>query len=145
MFSLGIYDKVTTGALTGGQNIAGTGPSTAPARSDRSGGSGRSWSAPVRVGRATSSLPADNCDEVSGAVPDGLQAIRVATFDDAKAALDQISAGDPKNLPGLLTRNPCGSVVEGRSQRRHQARSQVEPVATASSASCARWRIRHTD
>jgi PDZ domain-containing protein len=43
--------------------------------------------------------PADNCNEVRGAVPDGLQAIRIATFDDARAAVEKIAAGDPKGLP----------------------------------------------
>ena len=44
-------------------------------------------------------VPADNCAEVRGAVPDGLQAVKVATFDEAKAAVEKIAAGDPKALP----------------------------------------------
>ena len=43
--------------------------------------------------------PAENCGEVRNAVPDGLQAVKVATFDEAKAAVEKIAAGDTKGLP----------------------------------------------
>jgi Lon-like protease len=32
-------------------------------------------------------------------VPDGLQAVKVATFDDARAAVEKIATGDTKALP----------------------------------------------
>ena len=99
MFSLGIYDKVTTGALTGGQNIAGTGTIDSSGKVGPIGGIRQKLVGARQGGASYFLAPADNCEEVRGAVPDGLQAIKVATFDDAKAALDQISAGDPKNLP----------------------------------------------
>ena len=99
MFSLGIYDKVTTGALTGGQNIAGTGTIDSSGKVGPIGGIRQKLVGARQGGASYFLAPADNCDEVRGAVPDGLHPIKVATFDDAKAALDQISAGVPKNLP----------------------------------------------
>jgi PDZ domain-containing protein len=36
---------------------------------------------------------------VHDAVPDGLQAVKVATFDEAEAAVEKIAAGDTKGLP----------------------------------------------
>jgi len=99
MFSLGIYDKVTTGALTGGQNIAGTGTIDSSGKVGPIGGIRQKLVGARQGGASYFLAPADNCEEVRGSVPDGLQAIKVATFDDAKAALEQISAANPKNLP----------------------------------------------
>jgi PDZ domain-containing protein len=99
MFSLGIYDKVTTGSLTGGQNVAGTGTIDSSGKVGPIGGI-RQKLAGARQGGASYFLaPADNCDEVRGSVPDGLQAVKVATFDDAKTAVEKIAAGDAKALP----------------------------------------------
>lgn len=99
MFSLGIYDKVTNGSLTGGQNIAGTGTIDSSGKVGPIGGIRQKLVGARQGGASYFLAPADNCDEVRGAVPDGLQAIKVATFDDAKAAVDKIAAGDPKGLP----------------------------------------------
>lgn len=99
MFSLGIYDKVTTGALTGGQNVAGTGTIDSSGKVGPIGGI-RQKLVGARQGGATFFLaPAENCNEVRGAVPDGMQAVKVATFDDARAALGKIATGDAKALP----------------------------------------------
>ena len=74
MFSLGIYDKVTNGALTGGhehrrhrhhrQHRQGRPDRRHPAEAGR---------CPARAAPSYFLAPADNCDEVRGAVPDGLQ------------------------------------------------------------------------
>jgi Lon-like protease len=99
MFSLGIYDKVTNGALTGGQNIAGTGTIDSSGKVGPIGGIRQKLVGARQGGAGYFLAPADNCDEVRGAVPDGLQAIKVATFDEAKDAVDKIAAGDTKSLP----------------------------------------------
>ena len=99
MFSLGIYDKVTNGALTGGQNIAGTGTIDSSGKVGPIGGIRQKLVGAQQGGATYFLAPADNCTEVRGAVPDGLQAIRIATFDDARAAVEKIAAGDPKGLP----------------------------------------------
>ena len=99
MFSLGIYDKLTEGAMTGGRDIAGTGTI------DASGGVGpiggiRQKMAGAQQGGATFFLaPAGNCDEVRGREPKGLQVFRVATFDDARMAVEGIGRGDTAALP----------------------------------------------
>ncbi|HEY6740819.1 MAG TPA: S16 family serine protease [Lapillicoccus sp.] len=99
MFSLGIYDKLTNGSLTGGRNIAGTGTINSSGAVGPIGGI-RQKLVGAKEGGATYFLaPADNCEEVRGAVPDGLQAVKVATFDEAKTAVDKIAAGDTKGLP----------------------------------------------
>ena len=43
--------------------------------------------------------PADNCSDVVGHVPDGLRVVRVATFDEGRAALTAIGKGDLDGLP----------------------------------------------
>jgi PDZ domain-containing protein len=99
MFSLGIYDKLTNGSLTGGRNIAGTGTINSSGAVGPIGGI-RQKLVGAKEGGATYFLaPADNCEEVRGAVPEGLQAVKVATFDEAKTAVDKIAAGDTKGLP----------------------------------------------
>jgi len=93
MFSLGIYDKLTEGALTGGKNIAGTGTINAAGKVGPIGGI-RQKMAGARQGGATFFLaPADNCDEVRGHEPDGLQVFKIATFDDAEKAVTNIGKG----------------------------------------------------
>ena len=56
MFSLAIYDTLTPGPLTGGQQIAGTGTIDSTGRSARSAASGRSSSAPTTAARSGSWL-----------------------------------------------------------------------------------------
>ncbi|MEP6648844.1 MAG: S16 family serine protease [Lapillicoccus sp.] len=99
MFSLGIYDKVTNGALTGGQNIAGTGTVNSAGTVGPIGGIRQKLVGAKQGGANYFLAPASNCDEVRDAVPDGLQAVKVATFDDAKAAVERIAAGATKSLP----------------------------------------------
>jgi Lon-like protease len=99
MFSLGIYDKVTDGALTGGQNVAGTGTIDSAGNVGGIGGIRQKMVGARQGGASYFLAPADNCKEVSGAVPDGLQAVKVATFDDARAAVEKIATGDTKALP----------------------------------------------
>ena len=44
-------------------------------------------------------MPADNCNEVVGHVPDGLQVVKVSTFDEARAAVEAIAAKKGDALP----------------------------------------------
>ena len=43
--------------------------------------------------------PADNCPEVVGAIPDGLEVFKVATFDEGRAAVEAIAKGRTGALP----------------------------------------------
>ena len=99
MFALGIYDKITPGQLTGGAVVAGTGTI------DSAGGVGaiggmRQKLVGARDGGATWFLaPEANCAQVVGQVPDGLRVVRVATFAQARSAVEQIAAGRGDALP----------------------------------------------
>ena len=43
-------------------------------------------------------IPAANCSEAAGHVPQGMQGIKVATLDDALAAVRAIAAGETSSL-----------------------------------------------
>ncbi|HET7476726.1 MAG TPA: PDZ domain-containing protein [Dermatophilaceae bacterium] len=99
MFSLGVYDKITPGQLTGGVNVAGTGTIDSTGTVGPIGGI-RQKMVGARDGGATWFLaPAANCAEVVGHVPDGLNVVRVASFDQAKAAVQAIAAKQTRELP----------------------------------------------
>jgi PDZ domain-containing protein len=99
MFSLGIYDKLTDGALTGGSVIAGTGTIDEKGSVGPIGGIAQKMVG-AREGGATFFLaPADNCAEAAGREPSGLQVIKVSTFDDALAAVTAIGKGNTSGLP----------------------------------------------
>lgn len=99
MFALGVYDKLTPGALTGGQNIAGTGTIDVTGTVGPIGGI-RQKLAGARAGGAQWFLaPAADCNEVVGHVPDGLRVVKIATFDQARASVEAIAAGRGATLP----------------------------------------------
>lgn len=99
MFALGIYDTLTPGALTGGQQVAGTGTIDSSGAVGPIGGI-RQKLVGARDGGAHWFLaPADNCDEVVGHVPDGLRVVRIATFDEARRAVQDIAAKKADKLP----------------------------------------------
>jgi PDZ domain-containing protein len=99
MFSLAIYDVLTPGELTGGENIAGTGTMEDDGTVGPIGGIRQKLVGARRAGADYFLAPADNCEEVVGHVPDGLEVLRVATFDDGLAAVNGIAAGDLSDLP----------------------------------------------
>lgn len=100
MFALGIYDKLTPGALTGGKQIAGTGTIDARGTVGPIGGIRQKLYGARSAGATFFLAPKDNCDSVTGNVPGGLQVIAVGTLDDALAALSVISAGaETSSLP----------------------------------------------
>lgn len=99
MFSLGIYDKLTDGALTGGRTIAGTGTIDAAGNVGPIGGIRQKMAGAQRSGASYFLAPAGNCDEVRGNVPSGLTVVKVATFDDAEQAVTRIGTGDASPLP----------------------------------------------
>ena len=90
MFALGIYDKLTPDALTGGELIAGTGEIDADGEIGPIGGIQQKLVAARDEGATVFLTPADNCAEAVGAVPDGLRLVRVETLDDAVQALEGI-------------------------------------------------------
>jgi PDZ domain-containing protein len=99
MFALGIIDKLTPDSLTGGEVIAGTGTITAVGEVGPIGGIRQKLFGAVRAGATWFLAPSQNCDEVVGHVPDGIQVFAVSTLDEAVATLDVIAAhGDTSTL-----------------------------------------------
>lgn len=99
MFALAIFDKLTPGALTGGEHIAGTGTITPSGEVGPIGGIVQKMYGARGEGADWFLAPVDNCDEVVGAVPAGLEVYAVATLEDAIDAVDAIAAGDTADLP----------------------------------------------
>jgi PDZ domain-containing protein len=83
MFTLSIIDKLTSEDLTGGRRIAGTGAIDLDGSVLPVGSVDEKLIAVHRLGVTTFLIPADNCDEVRGQVPDGLRLVKVAKLDDA--------------------------------------------------------------
>ncbi|MDJ0339325.1 S16 family serine protease [Cryobacterium sp. PH31-O1] len=100
MFALGIIDKLTPGELQGGENVAGTGTIDQSGAIGPIGGIQQKLYGAVENDATWFLAPADNCDEVTGNIPDGLTVFSVATLDQALTALDAIKTGsDTSNLP----------------------------------------------
>jgi Lon-like protease len=99
MFSLAIYDALTPGELTGGKNIAGTGTMDDDGVVGPIGGIRQKLVGARRAGADYFLAPADNCDDVVGNVPDGLTVVKVATFDEGRAAVRDIGTGKAASLP----------------------------------------------
>jgi PDZ domain-containing protein len=94
MFTLGIIDKLTPADLTGGRIIAGTGTIV-----DDAGNVGPIGGIPQKLVGAKAAgaqlflVPADNCAEAVRNAVSGLPMAKVATVDDALAALRTFTAG----------------------------------------------------
>ncbi|MBG0833378.1 PDZ domain-containing protein [Planomonospora sp. ID67723] len=98
MFSLGIMDKLTPGAMTGGKAVAGTGTITPDGQVGPIGGVQQKMVGAREAGATFFLTPAANCAEALAAVPDGLKLIRVETLHGAVQALDAVRTG--KGAPG---------------------------------------------
>lgn len=101
IFALGIYDSLTKGPLTGGKHIAGTGTIGTDGVVGPIGGIRQKLYTAQRAGAKYFLAPADNCNEVNGHIPSGLQVFRVKTFDDALTAVSAI--GSKADLSTLAT------------------------------------------
>ncbi|BDI23436.1 PDZ domain-containing protein [Herbiconiux sp. L3-i23] len=100
MFALGIYDTLTEGQLTGGLSIAGTGTIDAEGTVGPIGGIRQKLYGAERAGASLFLAPEDNCDEVVGHVPSGMDVVAVGDLDDAIAAIELVAAGgDASTLP----------------------------------------------
>jgi PDZ domain-containing protein len=93
MLALGIYDKLTPGALAGGEHIAGTGTITADGQVGPIGGIRQKMYGAQAAGADWFLAPESNCDEVVGHIPGGLQVFSVATLDEALDTVQTIADG----------------------------------------------------
>lgn len=93
MLALGIYDKLTPGALVGGKHIAGTGTIDPDGTVGAIGGILQKLYGARDDGATWFLAPQSNCDAVVGHVPGGIRVVAVKTFDDSLAAVKAIASG----------------------------------------------------
>jgi Lon-like protease len=103
MFSLGIIDSFTEGSLAGPNHVSGTGTISSAGEVGPIGGVKLKLVAAKNSGADLFLIPAGNCQEALGHVPDGLQ---VAVVRDLQQALQAVgSLKDGKTLPPLSCNN----------------------------------------
>jgi Lon-like protease len=93
MFALGIIDKLTPLNLTGGKFIAGTGEITPAGQVQAIGGIQQKMVGARDAGATIFLAPASNCSDVKGAIPAGLQVVKVGTLSQAVSDLEALKAG----------------------------------------------------
>ena len=103
MFALGIIDKLTKGDLNGGEDVAGTGTITGEGDVGPIGGIRQKMYGALNAGASYFLAPVENCDEVTGHIPDGLSVFAVDDLDDSMAALAGIASGETAGLPACPT------------------------------------------
>ncbi|BDZ55976.1 YlbL family protein [Agromyces marinus] len=100
MFALGIVDKLTPGAMTGGENVAGTGTIDPDGNVGGIGGIRQKLWGALDAGAEWFLAPESNCDEVVGNVPDGLEVFAVDTLEQAREVVETVGeGGDTSALP----------------------------------------------
>jgi len=104
MFSLGIYDKLTPGSLTGGRFVAGTGTIDDNGKVGPIGGIEMKTVGARDKGARYFLTPSENCSAAAKDTPSGLRLVKVNTIDDALAALKDIRTGDTAALPKCATK-----------------------------------------
>ncbi len=108
MFALGVIDKLTPGQLTGGRHVAGTGTICGDGQVGPIGGIRQKLVAAREAGATLFLAPEDNCDEVAGYIPAGLDVVAVKTLAGALDALEQVrDQGSVQGLPSCAA--PVGS------------------------------------
>ncbi|MCW2538827.1 MAG: hypothetical protein JWN95_552 [Frankiales bacterium] len=95
MFALGIIDKISTDDLTHGRFIAGTGEIEPSGKVDPIGGIQLKMIAARKAGATIFLAPAGNCSDVRGAIPAGLNVVKVASLHEAVTSLQAIQDGKP--------------------------------------------------
>ena len=93
MFALGIVDKLDAQPLTGGTHVAGTGEISPDGVVRPIGGIPQKLLGARRKGATVFLTPAANCAEALGALPAGLQLVRVDTLRDALEGLRLLRDG----------------------------------------------------
>ncbi len=93
MFSLAVVDKLTTGNLSDGKFVAGTGTITGDGKVGPIGGITHKMLAAQEAGASVFLVPADNCAEAVTAHDNGLELVKVDTLATAVDALKTLSAG----------------------------------------------------
>ena len=106
LFALGIVDKLTPGAITGGRHVAGTGTICGDGEVGAIGGIVQKMAAARAAGATLFHAPRSNCDEVVGHIPSGLDVVPVTTLSGAIETLEHVR--DQGSAAGLPT---CAATV----------------------------------
>lgn len=93
MFALGIVDKLTPGAMTGGEIVAGTGTIDSDGAVGGIGGIRQKLWGADENGAEWFLAPEANCGEVVGHVPDGLEVFSVTTLEEAREIVETVGEG----------------------------------------------------
>jgi PDZ domain-containing protein len=93
MFALGIIDRLTPGAMTGGKHIAGTGTIDADGTVGPIGGIVQKMAGARAAGATDFLAPQSNCDEVVGHIPSGLAVYAVRTLKESLRDVKTIASG----------------------------------------------------
>ena len=99
MFSLGIYDTLTPGSLTGGQKIAGTGEIEPDGSVGPIGGIQQKIAASDRDGARLFLVPQDNCSEALGAAKGDVRLVKVTRMHDALTSVESWVKDHDAKLP----------------------------------------------
>jgi Lon-like protease len=101
MFSLGVYDRLTPGALSGGKDIAGTGTIEASGRVGPIGGIQQKIVGAADAGARLFLVPPENCEAAQHAdVKKGeIRLVKAATMHSAVKSLEAYAADPSADLP----------------------------------------------
>ncbi|MDN5716936.1 MAG: PDZ domain-containing protein [Janibacter sp.] len=99
MFALAVRDRLTPGAMTGGEQIAGTGTIDDSGTVGPIGGIAQKMVGAQQSGATWFLAPESNCGDVVGHVPEGLGVVPVGDFTDASDTVESIAKGDTADFP----------------------------------------------
>ncbi|QZY30109.1 YlbL family protein [Nocardioides coralli] len=99
VFSLAIYEALTEGSLTDGENIAGTGTITPEGEVGPIGGIDQKIAGARQDDAELFLVPADNCNDAAESPHGDMRLVRVETIGDAVAALEAWTADRDADLP----------------------------------------------
>ena len=99
MFSLGIYDTLTPGSLTGGRAVAGTGSLDAAGDVGPIGGIQQKIVGARDAGAELFLVPPDNCEDALGAPNGDMRLVRADTMHDARLAIETWVKDPDADLP----------------------------------------------
>ena len=99
MFSLGIYDTLTPGSLTGGRTIAGTGTVADSGDVGPIGGIQQKIVGARDAGAGLFLVPPANCDEAIGAPNGDMRLVKATTMHSAREAIEAWAEDPDADLP----------------------------------------------
>ncbi|WP_300344222.1 S16 family serine protease [Nesterenkonia sp.] len=105
MFALGLIDTMTEDSLTGGEQWAGTGTVDPDGTVGPIGGIAQKVVGAAEAGTEHFLAPRDNCDELEGRLPSGLEVYGVEDVSEAVQIVEAVRDGDQDFL---AAREPCG-------------------------------------